>query len=629
MSEQTVEQYLVSKGLEYRYSGDQLQLTCPACGSPDKFYIDSERFLFQCKSGSCSWSGNEYKFKAHFGDSTARRSQTTTTQQQPRQALPDMEAAHSALLADDDVLNYLNDERGISLEVVQKMKLGVGNKWFDEEQGEVKCLMYPYYLGKNLVFVKYRNLTPGHTHDQRFRSTGNLENPLYNQNVVKNQMESLICVEGEMDCLSLIGAGVENVVGVPGADFKKVTWDKMMDRPQKLYIVYDNDAKGQAGAKNFAQRFGVEKFYNVILPSLELAEPKDGRTHTKDINEWLMAGGTVDDLRELLAGAERFDVDDVADTVGAIDELLKDIEERGTMEPEFKWFLPSINRLTGGSNRGRLSILLAPGKSGKTSLLINQADYLAKEEGHGVFLDCLEMTRPELARKWASMVTKTDDTPGRSLMTPEIMREAAKIAKTYPGKIQWGNTHTIRKAEDAFQRVRDTVRRYGSDVVMFDNLQALVDLTLTRFDMGNRVTYISMLAKQFKQLARELNVWIILISQPKRIFATELVKSSDTEGSSAPEKDCDDMVILNRFLKADMKRADMEQMGAGFSVDESFTPTVNVNVGLSRYGPGGRCNIHFEGCMSWFREISNTELEGLAPTPLLGPGEGIGTAVAI
>jgi KaiC/GvpD/RAD55 family RecA-like ATPase/5S rRNA maturation endonuclease (ribonuclease M5) len=615
--------------LEYSYSGDQLKLNvCPFCGSPDKFYIHNENFLFSCKSSSCSAAGNERKFKAHFGDKVGgNRSQGTTSQ--TNSSLPDVEAAHQALLADDSVINFLNDERGISLDVVKKMKLGLGSKWFDEEQGEVKCLMYPYFLGKNCVFVKYRNLTLGHTHDQRFRSSGGIENPLYNSNVIKNQMDSLLCVEGEADLLSLLSVGIENAVGVPGADFKKITWDKLLDRPRKLYLIYDNDEKGQEGAKKFAQRFGVDRFYNVVLPSLELAEPQGERTHSKDINEWLMAGGSVEELNRLLEEAQRFDVDDVSDSVGALDELEKEVEGRGgSVDPEFKFFLKSINDRAGGANRGDVTMVMAAAKAGKTTWAINQADFLA-QQGHSVFFDCLEMKRTALVRKWASLVTKTDDTPGSGNMTVEIMRQASAIAKTYPGKIQWGNPHKLKTLDDATNRIRDAVRRYGCDTVVFDNLQLLVDTTLKQFDMGNRVTYMSMVCKQFKQLMQELNTWGILIVQPKRIMDSELVGISDGEGSSAMEKDCDSQLIFNRFQTAKLKRSEMERMGTQFTTEESFTPIVNVRAGLNRFAGGGVCNIYLEGAMSLFREINEEEIAKGQPAPLLPEGEGYGTAMAI
>jgi replicative DNA helicase len=373
----------------------------------------------------------------------------------------------------------------------------------------------------------------------------------------------------------------------------------------------------------------VDQYYNIVLPSLELAEPVGSRTHSKDVGEWLMAGGSLDELRGLMEEAQRFDVDDVSDTVGALVELEDEVNSRGgSTAPEFSWFLKSVNEKAGGANRGDLTIILAPAKAGKTSFAINQADYLA-QQGLNVFFDCYEMKRSALARKWAALVTKTDDTPGNGLMTVEVMHRAAEIARSYPGKIHWGNTYGIKKLDEALDRIRDAVRRYGCDTVVFDNLQLLVDSTLTKFEMGNRVTYMSMVTKAFKALARELNIWIILISQPKRIMDGELVGIHDSEGSSSPEKDLDSQLILNRFQVAKMKRSDMEKMGVGFTTTESFTPIVNVRAGLNRFASGGIVNVHFEGCMSWFREISNTELEGLMPAPLLGPGEGIGTAVAI
>jgi hypothetical protein len=41
--------------------------------------------------------------------------------------------------------------------------------------------------------------------------------------------------------------------------------------------------------------------------------------------------------------------------------------------------------------------------------------------------------------------------------------------------------------------------------------------------------------------------------------------------------------------------------------DSNFEPTLYTRVDLSRFAPGGNCKLYIEGCMSWVRELTETE----------------------
>jgi KaiC/GvpD/RAD55 family RecA-like ATPase len=601
MAEKTkCELYLDQKGFTYRDNGGELNLRqCPLCYDDRyKFFINKNNFLWSCRSGGCQKSGNEYMLKEFLGDVLPGVSSAQDVAQQTSkpEAQPDVEAAHARLLEDAEVLNYLNDERGLSLDTIKRMKLGVVDKWFSEELGKVKTLIFPYFMGVNLVFVKYRTLPPA---PKDFRGSQGRENPLYNQDAIKAG-EELIMAEGESDTLALLNAGFSNVVGVPGCDGKKVTWDRLLGKPSKVYLLYDRDAAGQKGAYSFASRFGIERFYNVLLPSFEI----DGR-EGKDVNEWFLSGHTADELRELMDAASPFDIEGVSGIDDALAECERELDERGTLEPKYRWAWPSLNIRAGGFEDGDLVIVLAPPKVGKTTLCLNQADDLVANQNTSVHFECLEMLPKRLARKWASRVTLTPDSPFASQMTAETFRLAREINQTRMFDLTFGNA-VLKREEDAYDRIRAVVRRYGVKVVIFDNLQLFVDTVIGGGRLNNRTSFISMVTKKFKQLATELGIAIILISQPKRLQEGQVADSGSTEGSSAPEKDCDSMICLHRIRDAKMKSSELEGLG-NFSTSENFLPKMFVRVDLSRYAGGGVCTLYMDGARSWIREFTDDE----------------------
>ena len=61
-------------------------------------------------------------------------------------------------MADADALDYLTNGRGFSLDIIQKQKLGLKEKHFFRETGEVRALVYPYLVNGNTVWAHYRTL---------------------------------------------------------------------------------------------------------------------------------------------------------------------------------------------------------------------------------------------------------------------------------------------------------------------------------------------------------------------------------------------------------------------------------------------------------------------------------------
>lgn len=162
--------------------------------------------------------------------------------------------------------DWLNS-RGISPATADKMKLFAAEKYFQKIGKVTPAIGFPYFRRGSLVATKYRSISGkdftqdmGGAHD--FFGIDNVEIG-----------KPIIIVEGEMDALSAIEAGLNNVVSVPGGAPMKVaepkTDDKrfafiqnaqhVLDKAPYIVLATDQDQSGQALAEELARRIGKEK----------------------------------------------------------------------------------------------------------------------------------------------------------------------------------------------------------------------------------------------------------------------------------------------------------------------------------------------------------------------------------
>ena len=160
--------------------------------------------------------------------------------------------------------------RGISSSTADKMKLFAADKYFARLNKSSDAIGFPYFREGAIVSAKYRSLEAkdftqeaGGAHDFFGIEKVDITKPL-------------IIVEGEMDCLSAIEAGIENVVSVPSGAPMKVAdgkvlpsedkkfafvWNarEVLDKVPYVVLATDQDTAGQALAEELARRIGKEK----------------------------------------------------------------------------------------------------------------------------------------------------------------------------------------------------------------------------------------------------------------------------------------------------------------------------------------------------------------------------------
>ena len=176
----------------------------------------------------------------------------------------------------DKVLKWFEGRR-ITAATLNKMQITEQVEWMPQVSKEVNCICFNYFYEGQLINTKYRD---GAKH---FKMHKGAELIPYNIDCLATAKEVWI-VEGEMDALSLIEAGIENVISVPnGAQPNLTFFDRFMpsfDHIEKIHIAVDNDAPGIELRNAIAERFGKDKCDYIVFADC------------KDANEYLLLNGS-------------------------------------------------------------------------------------------------------------------------------------------------------------------------------------------------------------------------------------------------------------------------------------------------------------------------------------------------
>jgi KaiC/GvpD/RAD55 family RecA-like ATPase len=456
-----------------------------------------------------------------------------------------------------EAVKYL-EGRGIGTKEIHQFKLGL------RVVGKDSWLCIPYLRDGKPVNVKYRRLPPG---DKAFERWPGGESILYNQDVLKDAKPDtpVYVVEGELDTISMWANGFATCVSTSlGAGSFQPAWVDLLERFEKVYLVYDADKEGRSGAQKHSRRFDPSRVYDVVLPE-------------KDANEFFCKGHTADELEHIISVARPFDVENIQTLAQVFGELLQDQDQK---ESRIAPSWPSVRKLTGPYEPGDLIVLTAPPKIGKTTFALNDAYAWARVEIPVLFY-CLEMRPKRLFRKLLQIAMNLTETE----LTPQTIGQGYR--KIYDLPLCLGYNYKKCTLDIVVETIRRGVRRFGFEVVVFDNLHFLAR------SITHQVQELGLISKTFKLLAEELQIPIVLIAQPRRgDDENRVVGINDIKGSSDIGADADQIIVLYRKKK---KAKD------GLA-EVSFEPETLVRVDASRYRAGGETLLWFDGATGRFGE---------------------------
>jgi len=290
---------------------------------------------------------------------------------------------------------------------------------------------------------------------------------------------------------------------------------------------------------------------------------------------------------------------------GAV-ENLEQMAKSGRLVTGVPTGFQELDVMTAGFQPANMVVVAGRPSMGKTSIVLNMAEYAAVEKKVPVVFFSLEMSNQELALR---------------LLCSRAMLSLGEVRRGYLARSNWPRITTaaseIAEAPLFFDfstsptllEIRSASRRYAHEFARKDQKLGLIVIDYLQLMRGegrqeNRQQEISEISRGLKGLARELNVPVVALSQLNRRSEDRgregRPQLSDLRESGAIEQDAD--VVMAIFREEVYRRDDPDLKGKA-----------KLLILKQRNGPIGDLDLHF---LDYCTRFVNPERE-LEPAPTL------------
>ncbi|MBD5225222.1 MAG: replicative DNA helicase [Bacteroidales bacterium] len=210
-----------------------------------------------------------------------------------------------------------------------------------------------------------------------------------------------------------------------------------------------------------------------------------------------------------------------------------------------------LDKLTSGWQNSDLIIIAARPAMGKTAFVLSMAKNMAVDNNTPVAIFSLEMSNVQLVNRLISNACELEGEKIKSgrLDQRDWEKLQAGVKKLYDAPLYVDDTPSLSIFE-LRTKARRLVREHQVRILVIDYLQ-LMNASGMKF--GSREQEVSMISRNLKQLAKELNIPIIALSQLNRSVESRGTDSqskrpqlSDLRESGAIEQDADIVCFIHR-----------------------------------------------------------------------------------
>lgn len=274
---------------------------------------------------------------------------------------------------------------------------------------------------------------------------------------------------------------------------------------------------------------------------------------------------------------------------------LRDVQEGRQSSDTVPTGMAALDRLlVGGMRRSDLVVLAARTSMGKTAAAIHMAAEISSERNGqqgSALIFSLEMPYKQIVARLLVRESRVDLGTIRSgqYSDSEVRRIGAGISSVANMSIWVDDSEGL-----TVTQIRDRARRLHAqeplDMIVVDHLQ----LISTGGRTDNRAQEVAEITRQLKNMARELSVTVVLLSQLNREVerrSNKIPTLADLRDSGSIEQDADIVLFLYRD---DYYDPDSEKQGI-----------VDVHVAKHRNGPLGQVSLIFED-----RTMTYLDIEG-------------------
>jgi len=238
-----------------------------------------------------------------------------------------------------------------------------------------------------------------------------------------------------------------------------------------------------------------------------------------------------------------------------------------------------LDQLTSGFQPSDLVIIAARPSMGKTSLVLNIAQYVGVKTGKTVGVFSLEMSKEQLFLRMLTTEARIDAHKFRGgfLSESDYERLSHSLGVLAEAKVFIDDTSAIGVLEMR-AKARRLMAEHGLDLLIVDYIQ----LMQGRGRFENRTQELASISRSLKGLAKELNVPILMLSQLSRApesRSNHRPQLSDLRESGALEQDADVVIFIFRE----------DQYGATPD-NENLAELI---IGKQRNGPTGLVKLAF------------------------------------
>lgn len=260
---------------------------------------------------------------------------------------------------------------------------------------------------------------------------------------------------------------------------------------------------------------------------------------------------------------------------------------------------PDMDSILAGFQKSDLVILAARPSLGKTTLALDLARQIAVKEKIAVGIFSLEMSSDQLIDRMLAAQSGVDLWRLRTgmLKTGDGDDDFQRIGEAM-GVLSEAKIFIDDAGSANVMEMRTMSRRLQSEhnvgLIIIDYLQLMEG----RSGTDSRVNEISEISRALKQLARELNIPILALSQLSRAVESrspQIPKLSDLRESGSIEQDADVVMFLYR---EDREKPDTPNKNI-----------VEVHIAKHRNGPVGRMSLYFNENSTTFKSLERAHAE--------------------
>lgn len=424
-----VREYLESKGWTYTEAGDELRLRCPFCRASDEasFSINAETGAWKCHRGKCDERGRSlFSLKRRIGDVAPFVGKPKKSYNKPPEAkISPLTPAHYQWFAKRAIPRDIVDQCGITQ--------SPGALVFDfAEKGRVVNRQYRHWPEKGF------HLEPG------------CKIVLWGMDRVISEKGELIITEGQIDAMTVMSWGREDVVSMPNGvgnlEWIDSNWE-WLEAFDTFYLMTDEDEPGEGAALEISRR--LPNCRRVLLGF-------------KDANDAAMGGMTADQFAACLQESEWMNNNLLRFAESYEEELL------APEPPKHPTGFPKIDAaFEGGIPRPSVNVISGYTGEGKTTVLSQIVQFgLEQPLPLRTVISSNEMP---VRKTIAAMIRQSGRIPGSRAVHREWYEQTVR------GNLLFLDLVAVVDEKVLFEYFELAARRYAAKVFVIDSLSR-VDL---------------------------------------------------------------------------------------------------------------------------------------------------------